>query len=85
MSETQKWWNETGLRKLNEILSGASPDWDIRLIGRNIGNVPLSNLMEVPSYVDFRELTEILQKEGLKAVLWMFNGNENDVDIIIRL
>lgn len=85
MSETQKWWNETGFRKLNEILSGASPDWDIRLIGRNIGNVPLSNLMEVPSYVDFRELTEILQKEGLKAVLWMFNGNENDVDIIIRL
>ena len=85
MSETQKWWNETGFRKLNEILSGASPDWDIRLIGRKIGNVPLSNLMEVPSYVDFRELTEILQKEGLKAVLWMFNGNENDVDIIIRL
>lgn len=85
MSKTQKWWNETGFRKLNEILSGASPDWDIRLIGRNIGNVPLSNLMDVPSYVDFRELTEILQKEGLKAVLWMFNGNEHDVDIIIRL
>ena len=85
MSETQKWWNETGFRKLNEILSGASPDWDIRLVGRNIGNVPLSNLMDVPSYVDSRELTEILQNEGLKAVLWMFNGNENDVDIIIRL
>lgn len=85
MSNTQKWWSETGFRKLNEILSGASPDWDIRLVGRNIGNVPLSNLMDVPSYVDSRELTEILQNEGLKAVLWMFNGNENDVDIIIRL
>lgn len=85
MSQTQKWWNETGFRKLNEILSGASPDWDIRLVGRNIGNVPLSNLMDVPSYIDSRELTGILQNEGLKAVLWMFNGNENDVDIIIRL
>lgn len=85
MSKTRDWWNQKGFSQLNQILVGGSSDWDIPLIGSGIGNVPLTNLIDVPQEVNLSELTEILRKEGLKAILWSYGKCSNDYEVILNL
>lgn len=65
---TTKWWNTTGFKDLNKILIGGEELIPIRLANSNIGNVPLRNLISVPSEVDTVELTQIILSEGIPAI-----------------
>lgn len=82
---TKNWWFKDGFTQLAKVLCGSSPNWKTVLVDSGIGNVPLSNLIEVPDFVNLDELVEILKQNGLKAIKWVFDKSQNDCDILIKL
>lgn len=84
MTPTKKWWVNSGYMELSQVIAGASPQWGIRLIESGIGDVPLSNLISIPSVINLSELTEIIKKEGLKATEYCYSNDKKDADILLR-
>lgn len=69
MNNTAKWWHSTGCSSLNKLLN--------QLKGKQIGSVPLSNLIEIPNQVDDYQLRDLIKNDGVKAIVFNFGTKEN--------
>lgn len=74
MTGTKTWWVQNGCSELNRIL--------IDLQGKDIGQVPLENLLAPDSMVDQDELLNLLINDGVRAILWNYGKQKY---IVIRI
>lgn len=65
---TLQWWNTIGFKELNKVLIGGQELLPVRIVNSRIGNVPLTNLINLPSSINTDELTQIINEEGIPAI-----------------
>lgn len=78
---TKEWWYSHGYQALNEVLSGANKYCTSRL--QDIGNIYLTNLIELPSGLDYKELAELISREGIPAI--NVGKDVMDYDIVLKI
>lgn len=84
MSFTKEWWI-SHVKEVNDVLIGANYLVPKRLVDEGIGNVPLSNLIDVPQDVDFLELADLISHEGIPAIAIKTSESKSTNDVFLKL
>ena len=69
MSDLYKWWYYIGWVELNKVL--------IEILGKGVGYIPITNLIEIPENCDLEELAKYIVNDGVSAkikdnMLWIY-------------